>query len=126
MNKVRKASFIHTEEGKDLIVSFALAGETDPAVVESLTLMRTPMFESFALPEERGVNISLECDDDNDMVEHFEFRDADHQVLIRSRQRQFTVDVSDVDKSEISEMGKIIREMCSDNAFTIRGLEPDE
>jgi len=126
MNELRKASFIHTERGTDLILSFALAGEPDPVHMESLTLIRTPRFESLVSPDERGVSVSLECDDQNDILEHFEFRSADQQVLIRSRQRRFTVDVSGVPKSEISEMAKLIRVMCFDDSFTLGGIDQVE
>jgi hypothetical protein len=38
---MEEVSFIHTERGDDLIVSFAILGP-EPMEVKSLTLLRTP------------------------------------------------------------------------------------
>ncbi|MEA3090591.1 MAG: hypothetical protein QOJ04_1933, partial [Caballeronia sp.] len=38
-------AFISTENGDDLIVSFAVIDPADPTEIESLTLLRTPKYE---------------------------------------------------------------------------------
>jgi hypothetical protein len=40
-------AFISTENGDDLIVSFAVIDPADPTEIESLTLLRTPMLKPF-------------------------------------------------------------------------------
>ncbi len=49
-------NFITTQQGDDLIVSFAVAGNF-PGDVLSLTLLRTPKYEFILDPDERGVTI---------------------------------------------------------------------
>ena len=55
------ASFITTEDGDDLIVSFALEDD-EPGEVVSLTPLRTPKYESLLPEDERGVIVSHEVD----------------------------------------------------------------
>jgi hypothetical protein len=58
-----RVSFITIEEGDDLIVSFAVAGDF-PGDVLSLTLLRTPKYEFILEPDERRVSVSWEEDED--------------------------------------------------------------
>ena len=51
-------NFIRTEQGGDLIVSFAVAASGYPADILSLTLLRTPKYEFILEPHERGVSVS--------------------------------------------------------------------
>jgi len=52
-------SLITTEDGDDLIVSFAVQ-EHDDFDVKSLTLIRTPQYEFALYDSERGVNVSYD------------------------------------------------------------------
>ena len=56
---MERVAFITTEEGDDLIVSFAIEDE-EPGEVKSLILMRTPKYEFVFYDHERGVNVSHE------------------------------------------------------------------
>lgn len=47
IDPMNTVAFITTEADKDLIVSFALVASHDPEEIESLTLLRTPIFEIF-------------------------------------------------------------------------------
>ncbi|TCK32767.1 hypothetical protein B0G84_8645 [Paraburkholderia sp. BL8N3] len=47
--------FISTENGDDLIVSFAVVDPTDATEIDSLTLLRTPKYEHLLGDWERGV-----------------------------------------------------------------------
>ena len=58
------ANFITTEQGDDLIVSFAVAAGDFPGDILSLTLLRTPKYEFILNPDERGVSVSWEEDED--------------------------------------------------------------
>jgi hypothetical protein len=53
-------AFISTENGDDLIVSFAVIDPVDPTEIESLTLLRTPKYEHVLGDCERGVSVSFE------------------------------------------------------------------
>jgi hypothetical protein len=79
--------FITTEDGDDLIVSFAIATPV-PGDVVSLTLLRTPKFE-FALPDdERGVSVSHESFPQRDGLEHLQrIRVAPPVVSMATTQR---------------------------------------
>ncbi|MEJ6079890.1 hypothetical protein MT391_15340 [Vibrio sp. 1-Bac 57] len=52
-------SFINIEDdGIDLILSFAVF-DSDPGDIESIILMRTPIYETFLEYYERGVSVSF-------------------------------------------------------------------
>jgi hypothetical protein len=67
---MERVSFITTESGDDLIVSFAVMVPTDFAEIESLTLLWTPKYDHLWPPEERGVSASFErfMDDERELV----------------------------------------------------------
>ncbi|MCL0099092.1 hypothetical protein M1O16_04595, partial [Dehalococcoidia bacterium] len=86
--------FITTEQGDDLIVSFAITGDLLGDIL-SLTLLRTPKYEFILNPEERGVSVSWEEDEDESELLLGLERSADEVKLITNR-REFTLDVSRV------------------------------
>ena len=115
---MERVDFITAESGDDLIVSFAI-GRTDPGEVRSLTLMRTPKYESILDDSERGVSVSDEDrkEDDADLLEEIEFR-AD-EVRIVSRNTDYQLDCSRVDAEELEDAKKILRAMNFDGRFRI-------
>jgi len=52
--------FLTIESGKDLIVSFAVTAPTAAFGIQSLTLLRTPLYEPILEEWERGVSVSFE------------------------------------------------------------------
>src|SRR6266702_152787 len=64
-------AFISTENGDDLIVSFAVIDPADPPEIEILTLLRTPKYEHLLADWERGVSVSFEryVEDDEELLE---------------------------------------------------------
>lgn len=66
-------AFISTENGDDLIVSFAVIEPADPTEIDSLTLQRTPKYEHLLEDRERGVRVSFEryLEDDDELLEEF-------------------------------------------------------
>jgi hypothetical protein len=68
------SQFISTENGDDLIVSFAVIDPADPTEIESLTLLRTPKYEHLLADWERGVSVSFEryVEDDDELLEELE------------------------------------------------------
>lgn len=58
-----RVSFITTEDGDDLIMSFAIIPGANLFNVKSLTLLRTPKYEFIPDDAERGVNVSRDKDD---------------------------------------------------------------
>jgi hypothetical protein len=62
-------SLISTELAEttpDLIVSFALVPPNDPFGIENLILIRTPKYEGTLPPEEQGVSVSFDGNDDDE------------------------------------------------------------
>ena len=100
--------FITTEDGVDLIVSFAI-GTGVPGDVVSLTLLRTPKFE-FALPEdERGVSVSHESFPQREGLEHLQrIKVAPPVVSIATTHSLYELDVSKVDSTELGAAQQIL------------------
>jgi len=113
-----EAAFITTEDGDDMIVSFAI---TDPdGDVLSLTLLRTPKYEFVFDDFERGVNVSYEDsdDDEGDLLEEFEIRgDA---VRIATARQSYDVDIHRVGADEVEEAKRILDKMNFDGRFKLK------
>ena len=77
--------FITTETGDDLIVSFAICGD-EPGEVRSVTLLRTPKYESIVDASERGVHVSDEDleNDDSNILESIRFLGSQVHIVTKS------------------------------------------
>lgn len=117
---MHRVNFITTEQEEDLIVSFAVAGDS-PGDILSLTLLRTPKYEFILDPDERGVSVSWEEDDDEDelllQIEH-----SGDIVRLSTTRREFNLDMSRVDDAELKRMRKVLHKMNFDNAIRLTGL----
>jgi hypothetical protein len=123
---MKQASFIHTEDGDDLIVSFAIAEDdpTDLAGVKSLTLIRTPKFEFILSDDERGVNVSYDDfpDDEYDLLTGIVLENR--CFTIRTQNHEYTVNVQHVDDEELKEAIRILKKMRFDDRFDMRIVQP--
>ena len=118
-------SFITTELGDDLIVSFAIADRTDPTEIQSLTLLRSMKFEFLLPAEERGVVVSFEgfeYDDDRDLLKEVRYSNDEKSVHIETERRSHDLDVGRVDAKELSKMRKVFHKMNRDVCFRCAGL----
>jgi hypothetical protein len=111
-------AFITTEEGDDLIVSFAISGSA-PGSVLSLTLLRTPKYEFVLLPDERGVNVSHESfpEEDGELLQRI--RMAPPAVTIETTCRRYELDVSKVDPRELQSAQRVLERMNFDKRFVL-------
>ena len=109
--------FITTEQEADLIVSFAITGDL-PWGILSLTLLRTPKYEFILEPEERGVNVSWEEDDDESELLLALDRSGD-EVRLTTTTRKFTLDVTRVDDSHLRRAYKVLQKMNFDGAIRL-------
>jgi len=104
---------------KDLILSFAI--KDDEIGVKSLILHRTLLFEEFRPDDERGVNVSLEGDyfseEPLNMLESIEI--SKNEIKIKAKYRSYIVDVSKIDKADISELKLLVTKQNYDNRFKI-------
>jgi hypothetical protein len=123
---MKQASFIHTEDGDDLIVSFAIRGDEpdDPEGVKSLTLIRTPGFEFILSDEERGVSVSYDDfpDEECDLLMGVVLENQ--CFTIRTHNHEYTVNVQHVDNRELKEAIRILKKMSFDERFDIRIVQP--
>jgi len=118
MDRVR---FITTEQGDNLIVSFAIAAGDFPGDVLSLTLLRTPKYEFILDPDERGISVSWEEDEDENelllAVEH-----SGDVMKLSTTTREFILDISHVAHDDLSRMRKVLHKMNFDRAIKLTGV----
>jgi len=118
---MHRVNFITTEKGDDLIVSFAVAAGDFPGDILSLTLLRTPKYEFILNPDERGVSVSWEEDEDESELLLAVERSED-VVKLNTTRRKFTLDVSHVDDDDLSRMRKVLQKMNFDKAIELTGV----
>ena len=115
-----KVQFISLEEDdKDLIVAFAI--DDAEMGIKSLILHRTLFFEEFIDEEERGVKVSLEDDyfvqEDFNMLNDIKINND--KIRIKSSFREYKLDISKVQQSEIEDMVALLKKQNYDNRFTL-------
>ena len=112
-------SFINCESGTDLILSFAIATD-DLYGVKSLILMRTPKYEKFLYPHERGVHLSYEGEaekDEDEMLKSIHIGAS--KVRIETMERTFHLNIAQVKKVQIEAMLQLLQKLNFDNSFKI-------
>ena len=120
---MHSVSFITTEIGDDLIVSFATYDAQDPSDVKSLTLLRTPKYERLLEESERGVKVSFELDvDEDDLLEEVRFDHDTDVVRLKTQHRTYELDVRRVEKGEVKAMCKVLRKMNFDDRLRLSGV----
>jgi hypothetical protein len=111
--------FITVEDEKDLIVSFAI-GAGDPGEVRSLTLLRTPRYEHLLPATDCGVSVSDEAawaDPADDKLEALQW--AGNTVYLQDGERQYQLDVSQVDTGEAAHAREVLQKMNPDGHFRL-------
>ena len=116
-----RVNFITTEQKDDLIVSFAVAAGDFPGDILSLTLLRTPKYEFILGPDERGVSVSWEEDEDESELLLAVERSKD-VVKLSTTRREFTLDVSHVDGDDLRRMRKVLQKMNFDGTIKLTGV----
>lgn len=117
-------SFVTSETGTDLIVAFAVCMPDDPMEIETLTVIRTPKFESILEDWEQGARVSFERDDtdDDELLCEVVYTEAQCQLVLRTTERTFELDLRKVDPEEIVSMCDVFRKMNFDGRFAISGM----
>ena len=116
-----RVNFITTEQKDDLIVSFAVAAGDFPGDILSLTLLRTPKYEFILGPDERGVSVSWEEDEDEQEL-LLEIKYSGDTVKLNTTTREFTLDVSHVDDDDLNRMRKVLHKMNFDGTIPLTGV----
>lgn len=117
-------AFISTENGDDLIVSFAVIDPADPTGIESLTLLRTPKYEHLLGDWERGVSVSFEryVEDDEELLEELHLDRKSAVVRLTTSLRTYELDLRKVDEREVQAMRKVLARMNYDRRIGLLGI----
>ena len=114
---MENVSFINIEDDDiDLILSFAVY-DSDPCYIESLILMRTPIYEHILDERERGVSVSFKNSEDNFRLKSVML--GEDIVEISDEENKYVLDMRRVDKEDINVLEGILKKMNFDNRFTI-------
>lgn len=113
-----RVSFITTEDGDDLIVAYAV-GLDEPGEIASLILQRTPKYEGFLLPEERGVRVSHELHPGREDELLLRIVVDGSEVDIETTVRGYRLDLSRVDRGDIEAATEVLRRMCRYGGFEL-------
>ncbi len=117
---IEVVSFVTTETGDDLIVSFAIL-DGDQGDVWSLTLQRTPKYEFVFDDSERGVQVSYDRnldDDESDRLTEFSIQGS--EAMIKTTGHKYVLELRRVENEEIVEMKRVLNLMNFDNRFLLR------
>lgn len=115
--------FLTIENGKDRIVSFAVVAPTMAFGIQSLTLLRTPFYEPFLEEWERGVSVSFErYDDKDDHLEALHWDQPNAVVRMKTRQREYELDLRNVDRGGRLAMCRVLKKMNFDRRIDITGV----
>jgi len=116
---MESASFITTEDGDDLIVSFAIPLDEDWDV-KSLTLLRTPKYEFILDESERGVRVSFDDfpDEENELLEQVAIEGE--VATITTNYRTYTVSIKNVKDMEIDKARRVLKKMNFDRRFELK------
>lgn len=117
-------AFISTENGDDLIVSFAVIDPADPTGIESLTLLRTPKYEHLLGDWERGVSVSFEryVEDDEELLEELHLDRKLAVVRLTTSLRTYELDLRKVDEREVKAMREVLARMNYDRRIRLLGI----
>lgn len=115
----KHVSCVTVEDGDDLVVSFGL-GEF---AATSLTLLRTPKYESLLPPEERGVSVGTGLDSSLQRETLVSVQWSERSVRIESTARRFSLDVRALGQEEIRLAKRVLRKMNFDRCFRASGIE---
>ena len=122
---MERVTFITTETGDDLVLSFAVQRPDDPSAIDSLILVRTPKYEFIFEEHERGVKVSFERnkDDEDDYLQKIDYVEADAIVCIQtSLSQEYELDVRKVGADELKKMRNILKRMNYDQRFQTSGV----
>jgi hypothetical protein len=118
-------SFISTQAGDDLIISFAVYQPDDPADIETLIILRTPKHEQFLYEWERGAALSFDRNPESDeraLLKEVVYSPDDKSIVLRTDHRTYRLDVRKVDPKELTAMCRVFRKMNFDSSILLAGV----
>ena len=118
-------SFITVETtDKDLILSFAVMDPNEPTDIDSLILMRTPVYEPLLEEWERGVRASFERDnpEEADFLDEVQWDKDTGIIRLKTQLHTYRLDLRKVDGKSLSAMRKILKKMNFDGRIELSGV----
>lgn len=88
-------------------------------VLEVIILMRTPQYEPFLDESERGVQVSMEAEFDEDRLMLRTLSVFDKSVTIKTDHSVYDLDLRHVDQEDIRMMKELIAKMNFDHRFHV-------
>lgn len=110
--------FITVEDGDDLIVSFPL----DEYATESLTLLRTPKYDSLLPDEERGVSVEPGDADWSEKQLLVSVEWGVSAVKLATSARSYSLNVEAVSAAEITDAQRVLKKMNFDGSFELSNV----
>jgi len=110
--------FLTVEDGDDLVVSFGLGVHAK----RSLTLLRTPKYESLLPDGERGVSVHTGMPGSIDRDFLVSVKWGTREVTIQSTQNVYVLDIHAVVPEELREAKAVLRKMNFDNRFVLNDV----
>lgn len=107
--------FITIDDADDLVVSFGLGEHSST----SLTLLRTPKYESLIPEEERGVSVRTEASTFAEPEMLCSVRWSGSEVELETTVRRYVLDVGSVNKAEMKEARAVLGKMNFDRSFVV-------
>jgi len=112
-----KVNFIHTEVGKDIIISLSFDEDTEFGI-NGFTIIRTPKFEFALMPYERGA--CLNWDEETNVREIIkEITCRGNELTFVSNIRSYQFDISKLSNEEINQIWKTIDRINFDSSIRI-------
>jgi len=114
--------FITSEIEDDLILSFFVAEPHDPGFGRSIILMRDKKWEHLVAEDDRGVKVSDEDFPENEEADDnylTEMRIGDAVAEFETTHRRYKLELSHVDKSEVTAAKNILKNMNYDRRFKL-------
>ena len=107
--------FITIDDADDLVVSFGLGEHSST----SLTLLRSPKYESLIPEEERGVSVRTEASSFAEPEMLRSVRWSGSEVEIETSIKHYVLDVSSVNRAEMKEARAVLAKMNFDRCFAV-------
>ena len=105
------------DEDPDLVVSFALA----PQATSSITLMRTPKYESLLPDEERGVVVAagIHGTDERELLVSISINMQEGLGAIVSSKKTYELSLTNIPTEDLEASVALLRQMNFDTRFVV-------
>jgi hypothetical protein len=114
MNSVNFATV--EDDGTDLVIGLSLEEGTEFGI-DGFCIQRTPKFESFLAPHERGPSVDWTEEDVRITVKSIELNRQ--SIKIKTTEKKYAFDLSRINDKEYESIVTILKKMNFDNVFEL-------